>query len=78
MSTDSAVAGLDFVGDAQSAGLADVAVNLRQIAFRQKNLSGHAGTGFGDKPGKADAFALQLPDDVVNVPGIFAGRFRIV
>ena len=78
MAADPAVTGLDLISDAQPPGLAHEAVNLRQIAFGQKNLSGHARAGFGDKPGNANAFALQLADDVVNVTGIFAGGLRIV
>ena len=51
---------LDLIGDTQPAGRVDLTVNLRQVTFGQENLPGHTRTGFGDKPGNANVFALQF------------------
>src|SRR5262245_9366733 len=75
---DSPVAGLHFVGDADAARFAHVAVNVGQITFGEENLAAHAGTGFGDVTGDADAALAESFNNFQNVSRVFFSRLRIV
>ena len=66
-----AVAGLYLIGDAYTAGLPHIAVNLRQVAFRKEDLPGHTGAALGNKSGQSGIILIQIFDELLNMPGVF-------